>query len=366
MKDPRDIIVAPVVSEKSYALIEANVYTFVVDKRASKPEIHDAVEAIWGVRLQGQHPQPEGQDAAHPPLQPRGPSSRHQAGHRHRRRRRPHRAVRELRDETSIRTRKPTSAGRRFQSVSDFAEITKSTPEKSSARRRARAPAAATPRAARPRVTAAAATSASTAWSTSSRTKDGVAAKVAAVEYDPNRTCRIALLHYEDGEKAYILAPRNVKVGDRLMSGQGADIRPGNALPLRYIPVGTMVHNVELQPGQRRQDGPLGRHRACSSWPRRATTPPCACPARRCAGCPSTAGRRSARSATRARAHQDRQGRPQPVEGRSPADPRRGHEPRRPSSRRWRGQDLGWPPPGVALRQARRVAPATRRSRHSS
>ena len=72
------------------------------------------------------------------------------------------------------------------------------------------------------------------------RTKDGVGARVAAIEYDPNRTCRIALLHYEDGDKAYILAPRNVKVGDRLMSGQGSDIRPGNALPLRYIPVGTV------------------------------------------------------------------------------------------------------------------------------
>jgi large subunit ribosomal protein L2 len=77
-----------------------------------------------------------------------------------------------------------------------------------------------------------------------------VEAKVAAVEYDPNRTCRIALLHYADGEKRYILAPRGIKVGDRLMSGQGAEIRPGNALALRYIPVGTTVHNVELRPGQ--------------------------------------------------------------------------------------------------------------------
>jgi len=81
------------------------------------------------------------------------------------------------------------------------------------------------------------------------RVKDGVEAKVAAIEYDPNRTCRIALLHYVDGEKAYILAPRNINVGDRVMSGQGSDIRPGNALPLRYIPVGTTVHNVELRPG---------------------------------------------------------------------------------------------------------------------
>ena len=75
-------------------------------------------------------------------------------------------------------------------------------------------------------------------------------AKVAAIEYDPNRTCRIALLHYADGEKAYILAPKGLNVGDQVQSGHGADIRPGNALPLRNIPVGTTVHNVELQPGQ--------------------------------------------------------------------------------------------------------------------
>jgi large subunit ribosomal protein L2 len=81
------------------------------------------------------------------------------------------------------------------------------------------------------------------------RNKDGVEAKVAAVEYDPNRNCRILLLHYLDGEKRYILAPKDVKVGDLLQSGQGSEIRPGNALPLRYIPVGTTVHNIELQPG---------------------------------------------------------------------------------------------------------------------
>jgi large subunit ribosomal protein L2 len=88
------------------------------------------------------------------------------------------------------------------------------------------------------------------------RRKDGVTAKVASIEYDPNRTCRIALLHYADGEKAYILAPRGLSVGDHVESGQGADIKPGNALPLRYIPVGTTVHNIELRPGQ---GGKLGR-----------------------------------------------------------------------------------------------------------
>lgn len=82
------------------------------------------------------------------------------------------------------------------------------------------------------------------------REKWGIPATVAAIEYDPNRSARIALLHYRDGEKRYIIAPLGLKVGDTVMSGPQADILPGNALPLRNIPVGTMVHNVELQPGK--------------------------------------------------------------------------------------------------------------------
>src|SRR5438445_9185883 len=81
------------------------------------------------------------------------------------------------------------------------------------------------------------------------RDKDGVPAKVAHIEYDPNRTARIALLHYADGEKRYILAPRLLKQGDRIENGPSADIKPGNALPLRNIPVGTVVHAIELRPG---------------------------------------------------------------------------------------------------------------------
>lgn len=82
------------------------------------------------------------------------------------------------------------------------------------------------------------------------RDKDGIVAKVAAIEYDPNRSCRIALLHYMDGEKRYIIAPNKLKVGDRLLSGDGADILPGNCLPLRQVPLGTLVHNIEMQPGR--------------------------------------------------------------------------------------------------------------------
>jgi large subunit ribosomal protein L2 len=146
------------------------------------------------------------------------------------------------------RRRKPTSPGRRFQTVSDFSEITKTTPEKSLlakkhstggrnsyGRKTARHRGGGHKR--RYRVI------------DFRRTKDGVDAKVAAVEYDPNRNARILLLHYVDGEKAYVLAPAGVGVGEVLQSGHSAEVKPGNALPLRYIPVGTTVHNVELKPG---------------------------------------------------------------------------------------------------------------------
>ena len=148
----------------------------------------------------------------------------------------------------ALRKRKPTSPGRRFQTVSDFAEITRTTPEKSLL-----APKSGTGgRNSYGRKTArhkGGGHKQQYRLVDFRRNKDGVPAVVATIEYDPNRNCRIALLHYLDGEKRYILAPRNVVVGDKLQSGQGAEIRPGNALPMRYIPVGTTVHNVELKPG---------------------------------------------------------------------------------------------------------------------
>ncbi len=82
------------------------------------------------------------------------------------------------------------------------------------------------------------------------RDKENIAARVAAVEYDPNRSARLALLHYGDGEKRYILAPVGLGVGDQVMAGAGADIRPGNCLPLKFIPLGTMIHNIELRAGK--------------------------------------------------------------------------------------------------------------------
>jgi large subunit ribosomal protein L2 len=82
------------------------------------------------------------------------------------------------------------------------------------------------------------------------RDKDGIKAKVASIEYDPNRTANIALLHYEDGEKRYILAPVGLKTGDAVESGENADIKPGNALPVKSIPLGTMIYNIEMKPGK--------------------------------------------------------------------------------------------------------------------
>jgi large subunit ribosomal protein L2 len=147
-----------------------------------------------------------------------------------------------------IRKRKPTSPGRRFQTVSDFSEITKDRPERSLlaskggsggrnnyGRKTARHRGGGHKQRYR--------------MIDFRRNKDHVPAKVAAIEYDPNRNCRIALLHYLDGEKRYILAPNGVKVGDLLQSGEGSEIRAGNAMPLRNIPVGTTVHNVEFRPG---------------------------------------------------------------------------------------------------------------------
>jgi large subunit ribosomal protein L2 len=148
-----------------------------------------------------------------------------------------------------LRKRKPTSAGRRFQTVSDFSEVTKTSPERTLVVPKPQKAG----RNAHGRITSrhrGGGHKRQYRVIDFKRVKDGVPAKVAAIEYDPNRTCRIALLHYQDGTKAYILAPRGLSVGDRVQSGQGADIKPGCALPMRYIPVGTTVHNVELRPGQ--------------------------------------------------------------------------------------------------------------------
>jgi large subunit ribosomal protein L2 len=149
----------------------------------------------------------------------------------------------------AIKKYKPTSAGRRFMSVSAFGDVTKTEPEKSLTEP----------------LTKKAGRNVYGRLTTRhrggghkrryrvidfKRRKDAVPARVAAIEYDPNRSARIALLHYADGAKAYIIAPAGLRVGALVESGPGADIKPGNSLPLENIPTGTLVHNVELKPGK--------------------------------------------------------------------------------------------------------------------
>ncbi len=148
-----------------------------------------------------------------------------------------------------IKQYKPTSAGRRFMTCSDFAEITRDRPEESlleplkkhggrnnAGRITARHRGGGHKRRFR-RIDF-------------RRNKIGVPAKVFAIEYDPNRSARIALLNYADGEKSYILAPDRLRVGDEVLSSRHADIKPGNSLPLRFIPLGTLLHNIELKKGR--------------------------------------------------------------------------------------------------------------------
>jgi len=149
----------------------------------------------------------------------------------------------------ALKTYSPTTPGRRFMTSADFAEVTSSQPEKSllkplkksggrnsQGRMTARHKGGGHKR--RYRVI------------DFKRDKHGIPAKVASIEYDPNRTARIALLHYVDGEKRYILAPLGIKVGDVLSSGPDSEVKPGNALPLSNIPLGNSVHNLELSPGK--------------------------------------------------------------------------------------------------------------------
>jgi large subunit ribosomal protein L2 len=148
-----------------------------------------------------------------------------------------------------IRQYKPTSPGRRDQSVVDASDMTQKQPERGllAPNRRSGGRNAAGRMTARHR---GGGHKRRYRIIDFKRNKDGVPARVAAIEYDPNRSARLALLHYRDGEKRYILAPVGLNVGDVVVSGPTADIKPGNALPLAQIPLGTLVHNVELRPGR--------------------------------------------------------------------------------------------------------------------
>src|SRR5690606_5234272 len=148
-----------------------------------------------------------------------------------------------------IRNYKPTTPGRRGSSVADFVEITRTEPEKSLLRPLPKKGGRNNHGRITTRHRGGGHKRAYRVIDFRRHDKDGIPAKVAHIEYDPNRTARIALLHYVDGEKRYILAPKGLKQGDRVENGPSADIKPGNCLPLRNIPTGTFVHAVELKPG---------------------------------------------------------------------------------------------------------------------
>src|SRR6187549_3685882 len=150
----------------------------------------------------------------------------------------------------AIRKYKPTTPGRRGSSVADFVEVTRSTPEKSLVRPLPKKGGRNNQGRITTRHQGGGHKRAYRIIDFRRYDKDGVPAKVAHIEYDPNRTARIALLHYVDGEKMYILAPDGLKQGDTVVSSRHADIRPGNSLPLGEIPAGTAIHNIELRKGK--------------------------------------------------------------------------------------------------------------------
>jgi large subunit ribosomal protein L2 len=247
----------------------------------------------------------------------------------------------------AIRKYKPTTPGRRGASVSDFAEITRSTPEKSLVR----------PlhgkggRNAHGRITTrhkgGGHKRAYRLIDFRRHDKDGVNAKVAHIEYDPNRTANIALLHFLDGDKRYIIAPQGLSQGDVVESGANADIKPGNNLPLRNIPSGTVIHAVELRPGGGAKlarsagvsiqllgkEGTYATLRMPSGEIRRVDV-----------RCRATVGE---------------------VEGQAAHRPRCRDEPGRPPARRWRGQDLRWPSSGQPVGQARGPHPQEQAKRQA-
>jgi large subunit ribosomal protein L2 len=148
-----------------------------------------------------------------------------------------------------IRKYKPTTAGRRGSSVADFVELTRSTPEKSLLVPSPKTGGRNNSGKITTRHIGGGHKQAYRLIDFKRYDKDGVPANVAHIEYDPNRTARIALLHFADGEKRYIIAPEGLRQGNQIEAGEGADIKPGNNLPLRNIPVGTTIHAVELRPG---------------------------------------------------------------------------------------------------------------------
>ena len=246
---------------------------------------------------------------------------------------------------------KPTSPGRRFSTWPDRAEVTKTEPEKSLTEGLSKSGG----RNANGRITSRHRGGGAKRNYRSidfKRLKDGVPAKVASIEYDPNRTALIALLHYADGEKRYILAPARLRVGDTVPRGPTPTSASATRCRCQNIPTGTVVHNVELSPGRGGQMGRSagtaiqlvakeGKHATLRLPSGEMRMVPIDCRA--------THRRHRQRGAPE---HRHRQGRPQPPQGQAPADARHGDEPGRPPARRRRGLDHRGPPPGHPVGRA--------------
>ena len=234
--DPRQVIIRPVVSEKSYALMADGKYTFRVHERAHKTQIAQAVEEIFGVnvravrtskvRVEAEAPRPARRAPAAPGRRRSSSSPPASGSSCSRARRWRARAM-------ANRKTKPTSPGRRFGTYQMREELDRRRARQEADRRARSAPAAATPTAASPRRHRGGGAKRRYREIDFKRTKDGVPAKVATIEYDPNRSAYIALLNYADGEKRYILAPQGLAVGAEVVSGEGADITPGQRAAAR-------------------------------------------------------------------------------------------------------------------------------------
>ena len=235
----------------------------------------------------------------------------------------------------AIRKYKPTTPGRRGSSVADFVEITRSTPEKSLLKPLPKSGGRNNTGRITTRHIGGGHKRQYRVIDFKRNDKDGVDAKVAHIEYDPNRTARIALLHFVDGTKRYIIAPNKLSQGDIVESGPGADIKPGNNLPLKNIPVGTVIHAIELKPGG---GAKMARSAGAVRSPRRQGRPVRAAasavgrdPQRR----PALPRHDRRGRQRRAVEHQLGQGRPHALEGRPPDRPWCRHEPGRPPARWW-------------------------------
>ena len=296
----------PVVCEKSYGLLDENKYTFLVRTDANKTEIKIAVEQVFNVTgHRRQHAQPRRQarrtragGASAPTPSGRSSASPRASASTSSAARSPDRARRTRTERLmGIRKYKPTTPGRRGSSVADFVEVTRSTPEKSLVRPLPKKGGRNNQGRITTRHQGGGHKRAYRVIDFRRYDKDGVPAKVAHIEYDPNRTARIALLHYADGEKRYIIAPNGLRQGDTVENGPRPTSSRATTCRCATSRSAPSIHAIELRPGG---GAKIARSAgaACSSSPRRAPSPSCGCRPARCATSTCAAAPPSARSAT--------------------------------------------------------------------